>query len=116
MGTAYEQATDEIRMDVSVNGDDLTVLAAFADPQKAPYSEAETLGIAAYRIVDGNGKTVAKGAAGSAGIVNGQAAIGIRLDGIDSGNYTLAVTAFVAEKKADQPLNISGDWECAFTK
>jgi hypothetical protein len=59
---------------------------------------------------------VAEGAAESTEIVNGQAAVNIKLDGIDRGSYKLIVTAFVTEKKADQPLNISGAWECAFTK
>ena len=116
VGTSYEQATDEISMDVTVNGDELTVMATFANPQMAPYSEAEKLGIAAYQVVDANGKVVAEGAAESTEIVNGQAAVNIKLDGIDRGSYKLIVTAFVTEKKADQPLNISGAWECAFTK
>lgn len=116
VGTSYEQATDEIGMDVTVNGNELTALATFANPQMAPYSEAEKLGIAAYQIVDANGKVAAEGAAESTEIVNGQAAINIKLDDIESGSYKLIVTAFVTEKKADQPLNISGAWECAFTK
>lgn len=116
VGTSYEQATDEIGMEVTVNGNELTVMATFANPQMAPYSEAEKLGIAAYQVVDANGKVVAEGAAESTEIVNGQAAVNIKLDGIDRGSYKLIVTAFVTEKKADQPLNISGAWECAFTK
>lgn len=116
VGTSYEQATDEISMDVTVNGNELTALATFANPQMAPYSEAEKLGIASYQIVDTNGKVVAAAAAESTKIVNGQAAVSIQLDGMDSGSYKLVVTAFVAEKKADQPLNISGTWECAFIK
>ena len=116
VGTSYEQATDEISMDVTVNGNELTVIATFANPQMAPYSEAEKLGIAAYQVVDANGKVVAEGAAESTEIVNGKAAVNIKLDGIDRGSYKLIVTAFVTEKKADQPLNISGAWECAFTK
>lgn len=47
VGTSYEQATDEISMDVTVNGNELTALATFINPQMAPYSEAEKLGIAA---------------------------------------------------------------------
>ena len=116
VGTSYEQATDEISMDITVNGNELTVLATFANPQKAPYSEAEKLGIAAYQIVAANGKVVAEGAAESSKIVNGQAAINIKLDDIESGSYKLVVTAFVGEAKAEQPLNISGTWECAFSK
>ena len=116
VGTSYEQATDEINMDVTVNGNELTVLATFADPQIAPYVYAEQLGIAQYRIVDGNGKEVKEGSTDSAEVVNGQAAVNIELDDISSGNYKLIVTAFVSEKKADQPLNINGNWECEFFK
>ena len=116
VGTSYEQATNEIDISVTVNGNELNALATFINPQMAPYSEAEKLGIAAYQIVDANGKVVAEGAAESSEIVNGQAAINIKLDDIESGSYKLVVTAFVTEKKADQPLNMSGTWECAFSK
>ena len=116
VGTSYEQATDEIGVNVTVNGDELTVLATLADPQVFPYRETEKLGIATYQIVEANGKVVKEGAAESTEVVNGQAAVTIQLDEIDSGSYKLIVTAFVSEKKADQPLNINGIWECAFTK
>lgn len=116
VGTSYEQATDEISMNVTVNGNELTALATFSVPQEYPYREIEQLGIAAYRIVDANGAAVKEGAAESTKVTNGQAAVSIKLDGIDGGNYKLIVTAFVGEKKAEQPLNINGNWECAFTK
>lgn len=116
VGTSYEQATEEIRMDVAVHGEELTVLAAFSDPQQFPYRDAEKLGIAAYRIVDANGKVVKEGAAESNPIVNGQAEVVISLDDIGDGNYQLIVTAFVTEKKADQPLHINGNWVCPFVK
>ena len=116
VGTSYEQATDEISMDITVNGNELTVLATFANPQMAPYKYIEKLGIAAYKVVDANGKAVAEGTAESTEVANGQAAVSIRLDSIDTGSYKLIVTAFVGEAKAEQPLNINGNWECAFTK
>lgn len=116
VGTSYEQATDEISMNVTVNGEELTILATFSISQEFPYREIEKLGIAAYRIVDANGKVVKEGATESTEVINGQAAVSIKLDDIDSGSYKLVVTAFVGEKKAEQPLNIGGAWECAFTK
>lgn len=115
-GTAYEQASEEIGMSAAVNGDTLTVQAVFSDPQAAPYRDAERLGIEEYRITDASGKCVKAGAAEGVTVVDGQAAITVRLDDIADGSYTLLVTAFVSEKKADQPLKISGSWECAFTK
>ena len=116
VGTSYEQATDEIHMSVTVNGQELTVLATFVNPQMAPYKYVERLGIAEYKIVDAKGKTVEKGSAESAEIRNGQTAIKIPLDGLDGGNYNLVVSAFVAEAKAEQPLPLHGHWETKFTK
>ena len=116
VGTSYEQATDEIDVNVAVNDKELTVMATFADPQIFPYREVEKLGIAAYCIVDSNGKTVSEGAAASAEVVNGHAAVSIRLEDLDSGSYRLMIRAFVGEKKAEQPLNINGNWECEFSR
>ena len=116
VGTSYEQATEEIGMRVTVNGNELTVLATFSIPQEFPYREIEKLGIAAYQILDTNGKPVKEGTAEATKIVNGQAAVCIQLGDIDSGDYRLVVTAFVAEKKAEQPLKLNGYWECDFTK
>ena len=104
-------------MSVTVNGDELTVVATFAIPQEFPYREVEKLGIAAYQILDADGKVVKEGTTSeSSEIVNGQAAVRIPLGGIPGGSYKLIVTAFVAEKKAEQPLNLNGRWECDFTK
>lgn len=115
-GTSYEQATDEISMDGTVNNNELIVSATFINPQQPPYCYTEKLGIAEYSITDTNGKLIKEGSANSAEIVNGQAEISIPLNAINSGSYKLVVTAFVSEKKADQPLNINGNWSCDFTK
>lgn len=117
VGTSYEQATDEISMNVTVNGNELTVLATFVNPDKFPYREAELLGIADYQIVDADGKVVQEGTTDkSTPVVNGQARIVIELNDLDAGSYKLIVNTFVSEKKADQPLNINGVWECEFSK
>ena len=117
VGTSYEQATDEIDMDVTVDGDELTVLATFMDPNKFPYRESQLLGIADYRIMDAEGNVVQEGATDKfTPVANGQASIVLELNELATGSYKLIVTAFVSEKKADQPLNISGTWECEFSK
>ena len=117
VGTSYEQATDEIDMDVTVDGDELTVLVTFVDPNKFPYRESQLLGIADYRIMDAEGNVVQEGATDKfPPVANGQASIVLELNELATGSYKLIVTAFVSEKKADQPLNINGNWECEFTK
>ena len=117
VGTAYDHATDEIAVSVTVNGNALTVHAVIADPQMAPYVYAERLGISQYRIESEKGKTVQKGSAESVETFNGTAAVTIPLDGLEGGSYNLILTAFyISENKGDQPLNIYGNWECTFTK
>ena len=116
VGTSYEQASDEIGMEVAINGEELTVLATFVDPQMAPYRYVKWLGIADYRIVNANGKTVKEGAEESVEAINGCGAIPINLENLESGTYKLIVTAFVSDKKGDQPLEIHGHWECVFVK
>lgn len=117
VGTSYEQATDEISMDVRVNGNELTVLATFLDASKFPYREVELLGVAEYKIMNVDGKVVKEGASNQAyPVLNGQTAIVIDLNDIEAGSYKFVVNAFVAEKKAEQPLMISGSWNTAFSK
>lgn len=49
-------------------------------------------------------------------IVEGKAKIIIPTDTLVPGEYKLIVDEFVGEKKADQPLVMSGNWECKFTR
>ena len=116
VGTSYEQATDEIAVSVTVNGNMLTVHAAIADPQMIPYVYAERLGIGEYKIKAENGRTVKKGSAESVEIINGTAAIAIPLEDLECFSYNLIISAFVAEAKAEQPLPLNGRWECTFVK
>lgn len=117
VGTSYEQASDEIAVDVTVNGNELTVLTTFVNPDKFPYREAELLGIVDYQIVDADGKVVQEGYTDkSTPVVNGQAPIVIELDDLEAGAYKLIVNTFVSEKKADQPLTLNGSWYAYFSK
>ena len=83
------------------------------NPQQKPYDEAEQLGIASYQILDSQGTLVKEGSAPAAQVVSGQAAIPLETEGLAPGQYLLNITAFVAEKKADQPLTISGCWQAS---
>ena len=114
IGTTYEQATDEITLKVNVDGDTLIAVASFTD--KAPFT-AEEMGIGDYQIVDGSGNVVKDGSYTEyAKIIDGQAEIKIGLSDIDDGSYKLVINSFIANKKADQPLIVSGNWNCNFTK
>ena len=60
-GTTYEQATDEITVNVTAEDTTIHVEVSFKDAEKAPYSEVEQLAIGSYQVIDVNGDIVAKG-------------------------------------------------------
>ena len=115
IGTSYENASDEIALDIAVDGNTLTALVRFTHPETPPF-EAETLGIAAYQIVDSEGTVIQKGSSGSSPLIHGQAEIVIPLHDMQHGSCKLVVTSFVAEKKADQPMSVTGTWGSSFTR
>ena len=115
VGTTYEQASEEIELNVAVAENELTVSVTMLSPDKPPYSELDEFGISSYQITDMSGNVVIKDAATELSqISNGQAEIKISLEGIGSGNYKLVINKYVGSAKADQPLEISGVWECEF--
>ena len=116
VGTEYVQATDEIEVNTVAQQGVLTITAAFLSPDTAPYSEEEAFRVGNYQIVDATGNVIVDGEGDDfVEIVDGEAVMTISLDGIDNGDYKLVISSFVGSKKADQPLKISGNWECSFT-
>ena len=116
VGTRYEQATDEIAVNVVPGENEVFVEAVFRKPEAFPYRELETLGIDTYRIVDMEGNVVMEGEQTEMlPIVNGEVKFQIPLEDLPGGEYKLVVDAFVGDKKAEQPLPISGIWACEFT-
>ena len=116
IGTQYEQATNEIAVNVISGVNEITVCAFMLNPDIAPYSELETFGIESYQIVDSSGNVIVEGDQTELfTITNSEAEMKIPLDNIAQGDYRLVINAFVGGKKADQPLKISGTWECEFS-
>lgn len=117
IGTTYEQASDEVEIAIAEVNDSLEVNITFVEAQKVPYSTFESLGIHNYQILDENGKVVVKGAETTSAVINnGQVELAISLEEVPAGEYKLVVTEMVGSAKADQPLVMSGNWECGFTK
>lgn len=108
VGVAYVHATNEITVLMEEQ-----LLVTFLNPQQKPYDEAEQLGIASYQILDSQGTLVKEGSAPAAQVVSGQASIPLELGDLESGIYLVNITSFLAEKKADQPLTISGCWQAS---
>lgn len=71
--------------------------------------------IGTYKILDSNGNVVIEcNTSEAAEIINGFAEIKIDTDELEGGSYTLVISSFVGSKKAEQPLDIFGNWVCEF--
>jgi len=116
-GITYEQATDEIEVVVAEVTDSLTVVATVVDPTMVPYRTFDEMRIGSYKIVDSLGNVVVEGVSNEMlPYENGQITVSIPLESLESGTYKLIIDSFVGGSKADQPLVMSGNWECEFTK
>lgn len=116
VGTSYEQATDEIDMNVVSATDEIIVEFTMLEPNVAPYSFFEMFGINEYKIVDEDGNTVIENEAVEMAVMESDNVIvKIPLNTISEGKYTLIVSKLIGSSKADQPLEISGMWKCEFS-
>lgn len=116
-GTAYEQATDELEVTILDSTEELTISVTMVNPKVAPYFTIQELGVENYEILDAAGKVVMKGElTAMATVVEGQATILVPAKEVGAGTYKLVIHSFVGGAKADQPLPISGTWECEFTR
>ena len=115
IGTAYEQATDEVELNVIDVTDELTVELTMLKPNDLPYSVFQTFGIEEYKIVDANGNTVIENEILEMPMVDGSiVTVKIPLNDISEGTYRLIVSKLIGGAKAKQPLVLSGNWECEF--
>ena len=116
-GTSYEQATDEVELSVMNVSDELEIKVAMVNPVVVPYSVFELFGVESYQIVDVAGNVIIEGEPTEmVEVVDGKVNISISLDDISSGKYKLIVRQLVGSAKADQPIVLSGAWECEFVK
>ena len=116
VGTSYEQATEEIEIQTTLNDNLLHVTIQFLLPEEAPYFTFETFGIEHYEIRDNSGAVVKEGQIAMTDIANAAKSFEIAADELVSGTYALCIDKFVGGSKADQPLVIHGYWESEFTK
>ncbi|MBQ5314563.1 MAG: hypothetical protein J6J52_00905 [Oscillospiraceae bacterium] len=106
-GSVYLNATEEIEVSVIENKIDVT----FLNPDIPPYNCSEILSVGEYIITNENGEEISYSGFEKQAVTDGKTSFGMTLD---KGKYTLTIKSFVSEKKADQPLEIKGLWECKF--
>jgi len=112
-GTQYLNASEEIRVSVLPEKDKLCVRISFVFPADAPYSCIEQISVGRYRITDTNGKTLVTGAGSDpAPLSGGEASVNIPVAEMPAGACFIEIGSLIGESKADQPLEIKGEWVC----
>lgn len=109
VGTAYDNATDEIEVTAKAEGDNLLVTVRLLMPEKAPYREVEALALGSCYFTDEAGDRIAELSGTDALPLLGNT-LTFQL-GLIEDAHTLHIESFVGSKKAEQDLVISGDWE-----
>lgn len=128
-GTKYENATNEIKVDVldltSENGNIIIPLdLTFENQAEAPFAYIQEVAIAEYKIFDSNNKEILKSKLsaedGDKGNVKDNKVLvnlSISDEKLKSGEeYTIVIEKMYGLAKADAPLHITGTWEGKFIK
>ena len=124
IGTEYVNATNDIEMSINATKDEYISLDInFENQNEAPFAFIQEVAITDYKIFDNNDKevlevnsTVENGIKGN--VENGRILLELPTnDKLNSNqNYKLVVNTIYGLAKADQPLKITGTWECEFSR
>ncbi len=128
-GTRYENATNDIKVDVldltSENGNLIIPLdLTFENPTEAPFPYIQEVAVSEYKIFDSNNKEIIKSKLsaedGDKGYVtDGKVLVNLLIDDakFDEGEeHTLVIEKMYGLSKADAPLHITGTWKCNFIR
>lgn len=122
VGTAYEQATDEVRIsvrEVTLKEEKVQILVEmeFYNKENAPFIFLEELELGEFLILDEGGKELKlEGAVWTenAKIKDGKAEVILLVDAAKmqmDKSYTLVIESFYGLAKADAPIEIKGIWK-----
>ena len=124
IGTEYVNATNDIEMNITeTKAEYISLDINFENPNEAPFAFLEEVAITDYKILDNNDKevlevnsTVENGVKSK--VENGKILIELPTnDKLDNDeNYKLVIDTVYGLAKAEQPLKITGTWECEFTR
>lgn len=112
VGTAYDNATEEIAVDALWTGEELLVAVTLLVPDQAPYPYIEHLSIGSYRVLDATGKSLCKERKTDAVPFQGHSVVfSLSMDSAVPAGSTLVIDTFISNAKTVQPLPISGNWK-----
>ena len=124
IGTEYVNATNDIEMSINATKDEYISLDInFENQNEAPFAFIQEVAITDYKVLDNNDKevlevnsTVENGIKGK--VENGRVLVELPTEDKLNTNqdYKIVIDTIYGLAKADQPLKITGTWECEFTR
>jgi len=123
-GSEYVNATDEVRVtagEVTVAENEIFVPVeiTFLNLEAAPFRYIEWVEVDVFEILNADGEVVVseKDANVVCSVNDGCANLSLSVEAgklVAGEPYTLVIESFEGCKKADAPLPVKGEWECAF--
>ena len=121
VGTEYANATNEIKITaLKIDNENVLPLEIeFVDNNVFPFKSIEQLSVVKYKVVDKNSNEVCYEENLVENVENGKVIINLPLNKsnlIDGETYFLEIDNLKGLKKADAPLEITGNWNIQFIK
>lgn len=115
IGQTYENATDEIEVTSDYSDGILHITLNLLKPDSIPYSILEEMKPYDFSLTNLSDNSVAEDIQFDYAVINENTVdIAVDLNAIENTEYRLKINSLIASKKADQPLEIKGNWETVF--
>lgn len=116
IGTTYQNADEEIAVNVTVSSGDIVIDIDFMRQYEFPYREIEELALKEYQVISPDGSVVCSEAetVEYSSVSDGETSIQMYLGDIPDGEYILRILSFEGIKTPEHPLVINGKWEINF--
>ncbi|MDE6501246.1 MAG: hypothetical protein K2L10_04115 [Ruminococcus sp.] len=115
IGQTYENATDEIEVTSDYSDGKLHINLNLLKYDYIPYSLSEEMNLYDFSLINLSDNTVAEDIHSDYAVVNGNIVdIAVDFNAVADTEYKLTINSFISSRKADQPLEIKGNWETFF--
>lgn len=114
IGQTYENATDEIEVKSEYSGGTLRITLNLLKYDAIPYSELDEIEPYSFALISLSDNSAEEIQFSPAKINGNTAEITADFSAEPDTEYKLSFGSFLGSKKADQPLEIKGNWETVF--
>lgn len=115
IGQTYENATDEIEVTSDYSDGILHITLNLLKYDSIPYSVSEEMKPYDFSLTNLSDNSVTEDIQFDYAVINENTVdIAVDFNAVVGTEYKLTIKSFISSKKADQPLEIKGNWETVF--